>query len=134
VAGVDIDAVMAGAQAVMDGRQGGYFKIRLGKTGFVQCRERRLKSWPASSRLFVLWASGGSSFSGRARGRTASAYSRVYGVHGGPALPGPIHQSGERTLFETIVTIEKSNAVLRVPRDDTVEDGLSALSGGRFAL
>jgi glucose-6-phosphate isomerase len=42
---------------------------------------------------------------------------------------GQYIQDGERTLFETIVSIENTKSALRVPRDDTMNDGLNTLSG-----
>jgi glucose-6-phosphate isomerase len=42
---------------------------------------------------------------------------------------GQYIQSGERTLYETFVSIGTTRARLRIPRDDTLEDGLNSLSG-----
>jgi len=42
---------------------------------------------------------------------------------------GQYIQSGERTLFETFISVEKTGTLLRVPRDDSLDDGLSTLSG-----
>jgi glucose-6-phosphate isomerase len=42
---------------------------------------------------------------------------------------GQYIQSGERTLFETFVSIEKPRAMLRIPTDSALEDGLNTLSG-----
>ena len=42
---------------------------------------------------------------------------------------GQYIQSGERTLYETFVSIEKQRAAIRIPRDDALEDGLASLSG-----
>ncbi len=45
---------------------------------------------------------------------------------------GQYIQSGERTLFETFVTIEKTRASIYVPEDETLGDGLDTLSGTKF--
>ena len=40
-------------------------------------------------------------------------------------------QEGERTIFETVVSIEKPNHSLTVPQDDADLDGLNYLAGKR---
>ncbi len=42
---------------------------------------------------------------------------------------GQYIQSGERTLLETFVTIDKPRSKIRIPTDDSLDDGLNTLSG-----
>lgn len=42
---------------------------------------------------------------------------------------GQYIQSGERTIFETLVSIRKPRSELRIPRDSSLDDGLDALVG-----
>jgi glucose-6-phosphate isomerase len=42
---------------------------------------------------------------------------------------GQYIQSGERSLFETFVSIEKPRSMIRIPTDGALDDGLNTLSG-----
>jgi glucose-6-phosphate isomerase len=47
---------------------------------------------------------------------------------------GQYIQSGERTLFETFVSLEKPRAAIRIPRDGALDDGLERLSGKEIRI
>ena len=129
VAGIDIDAVMAGARdmaehnlddalAYASVRQALYRQGR--KIEILSCFE------PSFHFMGEWWKQLFGESEGKDHRGIFPAYTDfTTDLHS----LGQYIQDGERTLFETIVSFDKTGSLLRVPRDDTLDDGLAALAG-----
>jgi len=129
VAGIDIDAVIAGAQAVMDGDKEDILKYASARQALYRQGKKIeiLACFEPSFRFMGEWWK---QLFGESEGKDGLGVFPAYTEYTADLHSlGQYVQSGERTLFETFVTIGQTNAVLRVPRDDAVDDGLAPLSG-----
>jgi glucose-6-phosphate isomerase len=129
VAGIDIDDMMAGALAVMNGDKEDILKYASARQALYKQGKKIeiLACFEPSFRYMGEWWKQlfGESEGKDGLGIFPASTEYTADLHS----LGQYIQSGERTLLETFVTIEKTNAMLRIPRDDTVDDGLASLSG-----
>jgi glucose-6-phosphate isomerase len=128
-AGIDIDELMSGARDAMDrseqdvllyacARQALY---RKGKSiEILSCFE------PAFASIGEWWKQ----LFGESEGKDGAGIFPAYAQFTTDLHSlGQYIQSGERTLFETFVTIQKARATIRIPEDRSLNDGLDVLAG-----
>lgn len=132
VAGIDIDEMLAGARDTM--RQGCAEALRYASARQALYRQGKkieiLASFEPSFRFMGEWWK---QLFGESEGKNGLGIFPAYtefttDLHS----LGQYIQNGERLLFETLVSIDKSRAMLRVPGDKTLDDGLETLAGKEF--
>jgi glucose-6-phosphate isomerase len=129
VAGIDIDAVMAGARDMMEHNIDdalAYASVRQA----LYRRGKKIEILSCFEPAFHFMGEWWKQLFGESEGKDHLGIFPAYtdfttDLHS----LGQYIQDGERTLFETIVTVEKTGSMLRVPRDDTLDDGLATLAG-----
>ncbi len=68
----------------------------------------------------------------KAKAKTAKAFSRHRSTTQPTSLNGPVDQEGERIIFETVISVEKSEHKLEIPFDESNLDGLNYIAGKRI--
>jgi glucose-6-phosphate isomerase len=129
VAGIDIDGIMAGAGDMMQADHSDVLQYASARQALYRQGKKieNLACFEPSFRSMGEWWK---QLFGESEGKDGIGIFPSYtefttDLHS----LGQYIQNGERSLFETFVSIEKTKSMLRVPRDDSLDDGLASLSG-----
>ncbi|SHI10784.1 glucose-6-phosphate isomerase [Sporobacter termitidis DSM 10068] len=129
VAGIDIDELMSGARDIMNKDKDDVLQYASARQALYRQGKKIeiLGCFEPSFRSMGEWWK---QLFGESEGKDGRGIFPVYtefttDLHS----LGQYIQSGERSLFETFVSIEKTSAAIRVPKDGELEDGLETLAG-----
>ena len=129
VAGVDIDAMMAGARDMMADNSDDALSYAAARQALYR-RGKKIEVLSCFEPSFHFMGEWWKQLFGESEGKDHLGIFPAYtdfttDLHS----LGQYIQDGERTLLETIVSVEKTASLLRVPRDDALDDGLATLAG-----
>ncbi len=129
VAGIDIDAMLAGARDMLGSGEEEALRYACARQALYK-RGKKIEILAAFEPYFRSMGEWWKQLFGESEGKDGLG---IFPAH--TEFTTDLHslgqyiQSGERTLFETFVSVETTRARLRIPRDDALDDGLERLGG-----
>lgn len=128
-AGIDIDALMAGARDMAEKSEADVISYAAARQALYR-RGKKIELLACFEPCFHFMGEWWKQLFGESEGKDGLGIFPAYTDYTTDLHSlGQYIQSGERTLFETIVTVDKQRSKLRIPTDGDLDDGLNTISG-----